>query len=105
MKYEEILALLDKGFTPDQVMALAQTPAQEEQKQEVIEPPETPPAIIHERVVEEQPEPEWAKQIREDMKQLRNSIHAQAIQQDLGKGEPKKETAEDALMAVLGGGK
>ena len=104
MKYEEILALLDKGFTPDQVMTLAQTPAQEEQKQEVIEPPETPPAIIHERVVEEQPEPEWAKQIREDMKQLRNSIHAQAIQQDLGK-EEKKETAEDALMAVLGGGK
>lgn len=104
MKYEEILALLDKGFTPDQVMALAQTPGQEEQKQEVIEPPETPPAIIHERVVEEQPEPEWAKQIRDDMKQLRNSIHAQAIQQDLGK-EEKKETAEDALMAVLGGGK
>ena len=104
MKYDEILALLDKGFTPDQVMALAQTPAQEEQKQEVIEPPETPQAIIHERVVEEQPEPEWAKQIRDDMRQLRNSIHAQAIQQDLGK-EEKKETAEDALMAILGGGK
>lgn len=104
MKYDEILALLDKGFTPDQVMALAQSPDPAEQQQEVVEPPETPPAIIHERVVEEQPEPEWAKQIREDMKQLRNSIHAQAIQQDLGK-EEKKETAEDALMAVLGGGK
>ena len=104
MKYEEILALLDKGFTPEQVMALAQTPAQEEQKQEVIEPPETPPAIIHERVVEEQPEPEWARTLREDMKSLKNTVHAQAIQQDLGK-EEKKETAEDALMAILGGGK
>lgn len=102
MKYEEILALLDKGFTPDQVMTLAQTPAQEEQKQEVIEPPETPPAIIHERVVEEQPEPEWAKKLNENITGLKNAIHAQNIQQDLGKGD-KKETPEDAMMAVLGG--
>ena len=106
MKYEEILALLDKGFSPDQVMQLCKAPEQQpaEQPKELIEPPETPPAVIHERVVEEQPEPERARTLREDMKNLKNAVHAQAIQQDLGK-EEKKETAEDALRAVLGGGK
>lgn len=111
MKYEQILALLDKGFTPDQVMTLstAPEPQPEEMKEEgpapvQLDPPETPPAVIHERVVEEQPEPEWARTLREDMKNLRNAVHAQAIQQDLGK-EDKKETAEDAMLAVLGGGK
>lgn len=110
MKYEEILALLDKGFTPDQVLQLSTAP--EPQPEEVkedgpapvqLDPPETPPAVIRERVIEEQPEPEWARTLRDDIKSLRNAVHAQAIQQDLGKGEPKKETAEDAMMAVLGG--
>ena len=109
MKYEEILALLDKGFTPDQVMTLASspepqpTPIQEEDPVPVqLDPPEAPTAIIHERVVEEQPEPEWAKKLNENITGLKNAIHAQNIQQDLGKGE-KKETPEDVMMAVLGG--
>ena len=109
MKYEQILALLDKGFTPDQVMQLstAPEPQPEEMKEEgpapvQLDPPETPPAIIHERVVEEQPEPAWAMALKQEIGQLKNAIHAQAIQQDLGKDD-KKPTAEDAMMAVLGG--
>ena len=110
MKYEEILKLLDKGFTPDQVMQLASAPEpqpepvkQEEPVPVQLDPPETPVAVIHEKVVEEQPEPEWAKKLNENITGLKNAIHAQNIQQDLGKGE-KKETPEDVMMAVLGGG-
>lgn len=111
MKYEQILALLDKGFTPDQVMALstAPEPQPEEMKEEgpapvQLDPPETPPAIIHERVVEEQPEPDWARKLNENITRMTNALHAQNIAQDIGRDD-KKPTAEDAMMAVLGGGK
>lgn len=110
MKYEEILKLLDKGFSPDQVMQLASAPEpqpepvkQEETAPVHLDPPETPVAVIHEKVVEEQPEPEWAKRLNENITGLKNAIHAQNIQQDLGKGK-KNETPEDVMMAVLGGG-
>ena len=110
MKYEEILKLLDKGFSPDQVMQLATAPEpkaepiQEEAPAVQLDPPETPPAVIRERVVEEQPEPEWARKLNENLTRLTNTMHAQAIQQDLGK-EEKKETPEDIMLGMLGGQK
>lgn len=110
MKYDEILKLLDKGFSPDQVMTLATAPEpvapeirEEEPAPVQLEPPETPPAVIRETVVEEQPEPEWAKKLNENLTRLTNTMHAQAIAQDLGK-DKKPETPEDIMLGILGGG-
>ena len=108
MTYEQILALLDKGFSPDQVMQLrtapdpAPTPIKEEAPAVQLDPPETPPAVIRERVVEEQPEPEWARKLNENITRMTNAIHADHIAQDLG--EEKTPSAEDVMLEVLGGG-
>lgn len=110
MKYSEIVELLEKGFSPDQIMQLSAAPepqpepiAEEAPAPVQLDPPETPPAVIRERVVEEQPEPAWAKALNERIGQLTTAIHAQAIKQDIG--EPKKETPEDVMMGILGGNK
>ena len=107
MTYSEIVKLLDKGFTPDQIMALHDTPAPEQVPPTDPEPtpapvPETPPAVVNEYV--EPAEPEWAKKLNENITSMKNAIYAQNIQKDLGTDAPEK-TAEDVLLDVLGNNK
>ena len=107
MTYSEIVKLLDKGFTPDQIMALHDTPAPEPAPAADPEPtpapvPETPPAVVNEYV--EPAEPEWAKKLNENITSMKNAIYAQNIQKDLGTDAPEK-TAEDVLLDVLGNNK
>ena len=107
MTYSEIVKLLDKGFTPDQIMALHDTPAPEQVPPADPEPtpapvPETPPAVVNEYV--EPAEPEWAKKLNENITSMKNAIYAQNIQKDLGTDAPEK-TAEDVLLDVLGNNK
>lgn len=107
MTYSEIVKLLDKGFTPDQIMALHDTPAPEPAPAADPEPtsapvPETPPAVVNEYV--EPAEPEWAKKLNENITSMKNAIYAQNIQKDLGTDAPEK-SAEDVLLDVLGNNK
>lgn len=108
MKYAEIEKLLDKGFTPDQIMALAAgavSPAE-------TAPAETPADPAAPETVEQssQPvrteyvepaEPEWAKKLNENINGMKRAIQAQNIAQDLSNGE-KPVTAEDVLLEVIG---
>lgn len=110
MKYNEIVKLLDNGFTPDQIMALVngQAPAAEQAPEAVpvTDPaaaPPTPediaPAVVTEYV--ESKEPEWARKLNENINSMKNAIYAQNIQQDMSGGE-KPETAEDIMLGMIG---
>ena len=106
MTYSEIVKLLDKGFTPDQIMALHDTPAPapaaDPEPAPAADPAAAPaaaPAVVTEYV--EPQEPEWAKKLNENITSMKNAIYAQNIQKDLGTGAPEK-TAEDVLLDVLG---
>ena len=105
MTYSEIVKLLDKGFKPDQIMALHDTPAPAPAADPEPAPaadPEPAPAVVTEYV--EPSEPEWAKRLNENITSMKNAIYAQNIQKDLGTGAPEK-TAEDVLLDVLGNNK
>lgn len=104
MKYEQILALLDKGFTPEQVMALQSAPdpavvpdPQPEAQPEQVQQQEPAPA----EPVQEA-EPEWAKKLNENIQRMTNAIHAQNIAQDIsGQGSQQPETAEQILTGLI----
>lgn len=109
MTYSEIVKLLDKGFTPDQIMALHDTPAPslaaDPEPAPAADPaaaPASTPAVVTEYV--EPTEPEWARKLNENITSMKNAIYAQNIQKDLGTGAPEK-TAEDVLLDVLGNNK
>lgn len=103
MKYDQILALLDKGFTPEQVMALQSAP------DPVI--PEPQPEPQSEQVPQQEPapaepvqeaEPEWAKKLNDNIQRMTNAIHAQNIAQDIsGQGSQQPETAEQILTGLI----
>lgn len=111
MTYSEVVKLLDKGFTPDQIMALHDMPAPEPAPAADPAPapaadptpaPAAAPAVVTEYV--EPAEPEWAKKLNENINSMKNAIYAQNIQKDLGNGAPEK-SAEDVLLDVLGNNK
>lgn len=109
MTYSEIVKLLDKGFTPEQIMSLhdspAPAPAADPEQAPAADPAAAPapaPAVVTEYV--EPQEPEWAKKLNENITSMKNAIYAQNIQKDLGTDAPEK-TAEDVLLDVLGNNK
>lgn len=115
MTYTEIVKLLDKGFTPDQIMTLhdapeatpapAADPTPAPEPAPVADPTPAPaaaPAVVNQYV--EPAEPEWAKKLNENITSMKNAIYAQNIQKDLG-GTPPEKTAEDVLLDVLGNNK
>ena len=108
MKYSEIVGLLDKGFTPEQIMALhdqpapaAEYPASDPEAPVAMDVPETKPATVTEYV--EPAEPEWAKKLNENITAMKNAIYAQNIQKDMSGGEQPK-TAEQTLLDIMGSG-
>ena len=97
MKYNEILALLDKGLTPDQIMNLAEAPSPAEQLNP--EPVQEIETAIQSAPVQEQA-PEWATQLNANIQRMTNALHANAI---LNAQQPDVApmTAEDALAAII----
>ena len=108
MKYAEIEKLLDKGFTPDQIMALAAgtVPQAEAAPAETPVDPAAPETVeqssqpVRTEYVEPA-EPEWAKKLNENINGMKRAIQAQAIAQDLSDGK-KPETAEDIMLGMIG---
>ena len=95
MQYNEILALLDKGLTPDQIMGLQNAPSP-------VTTPETVQEI--ETAIEQAPAqdqaPEWAVTLNQNIQRMTNALHASAIM-NAQQPEVKPQTAEDALAAVI----
>ena len=93
MQYNEILALLDRGLTPDQIMNLQNAPAPAEEPQEAT-PQEADPVPQPEKA------PEWAVTLNQNIQRMTNALHASAIM-NAQQPEVKPQTAEEALAAII----
>lgn len=101
MNFAEIEKLLDKGFTPEQIMQLQDAPKQpasddarigDAQKQDPTPAPAPDPAAA----------PDWAQALTESISGLRKTIQAQALaaaQQSAPKSVD--DMAQDALAAII----
>lgn len=104
MKYEQILALLDQGFTPEQVMSLnaAPEPVAAPEPHPEVEPEQAPQQELAPAAPVQESEPEWAKELNKNIQRMTNAIYAQNIAQDIsGQGSQQPETAEQILTGLI----
>lgn len=97
MTYEQIMSLLDKGMTPDQVMEIMRAPAPEpEQQQEPAQQPEP-------QQTEQQPEPaqqpDQSGAILAALDKLTKTVQAAAI---LGSRQPETPPPQTSSDIILG---
>lgn len=98
MTYEQILALLDKGLSPADIIGLSNAaPVQPAEEAPAADP--TPEAPAPEAPAQETA-PEWATALKMSIDRMTNAMHANAIMQQ--QQPPVKElTAETALASIL----
>ena len=105
MTYDQITSLLDRGFTPDQITALARAdPSQEEPNTEPEEPrPEEPRP---EEPEPEEPEPKEQEQnqfeqIRMELDSLKQSIQKNNVLTKSFEKMDESNTVEDILAGFI----
>lgn len=99
MTYDQILNLLNQGFTPADVMALQQMPAPAPAPDPAPAPapaPDPAPAPAP----QPDPAPAWAEELNQSIKLMTNAMHANAIMQQQ-QPEVKTITAEEALANII----
>ena len=95
MKYTEILALLDRGLTPEQIIGLQSAPPPvPEQPAEPDPVPAQPVEPAADQV------PEWAQQLNQSINRMTNALHANAIM-NAQQPDVKPQTAEEALAQII----
>lgn len=105
MTYEQITSLLDRGFTPDQIIALARAdPSQEEPNPEPEEPrPEEPrpEGPEPEEPEPEEPEQNQFEQIRMELDSLKQSIQKNNVLTKSFEKVDESNTVEDILAGFI----
>lgn len=97
MTYDQILNLLNQGFTPADVMALQQMPAPDPAPDAAPAPaPDPAPAPAP----QPDPAPAWAEELNQSIKLMTNAMHANAIMQQQ-QPVPKQITADEALANII----
>jgi hypothetical protein len=97
MTYDQILNLLNQGFTPADVMALQQMPAPAPAP-DPAPAPAPDPAPTH--APQPEPTPAWAEELNQSIKLMTNAMHANAIMQQQ-QPAPKTITADEALANII----
>lgn len=101
MTYDQILNLLNQGFSPADVMALQQAPAPSHAPTPDPVPAPTPdPAPAPAPVPMPDPAPAWAEELNQSIKLMTNAMHANAIMQQQ-QPAPKTLTADEALANII----
>lgn len=114
MNYSEIMGLLDKGFTPDQIMTLtgSAVTATPEDGGKDVETPEEEPETVVETKPEEQSNSQTGlveevngvitqlKELRSQMDSMRKAFQKEAIQTD-SINTPTQVSAEEALAELI----
>ena len=93
MTYDQIMSLLDKGMTPDQVMEIMRAPAPEPQQETAPEPaqPEQPPEPVQ--------QPDQSGAILAALDKLTKTVQAAAI---LGSRQPETPPPQTSSDIILG---
>lgn len=100
MNYAQILNLLDRGLTPDQIMGLQAAPdpvpaAAPAPAEDHAPAPAPAPAPADPDAV-----PAWAAELTQTIGRMTNALHASAIMNSQ-QPEVQPETPEDALAAII----
>lgn len=95
MTYDQIMSLLDKGMTPDQVMEIMRAPAPEPEPQQETAPepvqPEQPPEPVQ--------QPDQSGAILAALDKLTKTVQAAAI---LGSRQPETPPPQTSSDIILG---
>ena len=97
MNFAEIEKLLDKGFTPEQIMQLQDAPADDAASKDAADQKNDPAPAPDPAAA-----PDWAQALTESISGLRKTIQAQALaaaQQSAPKSVD--DMAQDALAAII----
>lgn len=97
MTYDQILALLDRGMTPADILALNAAPAPAPAPDPAPDPAPAPapdPAPAPARA------PAWAEELNNSIKLMTNAMHANAIMQQQ-QPAPAQITADQALANII----
>lgn len=97
MTYDQILNLLNQGFTPADVMALQQAPAPDPAPDPAPAPAPDPAPTP---APQPDPAPAWAEELNQSIKLMTNAMHANAIMQQQ-QPAPKQITADEALANII----
>lgn len=103
MRYEEIINLLDRGFTPDQITALTGAPAPDPEPAPADpEPdPEPTPADPEPAPADPEPDPEITG-LRSEIENLKKQLQAQNIKtQSVSILPGDRETVESVLATII----
>lgn len=101
MTYDQILNLLNQGFSPADVMALQQMPAPAPDPTPDPAPAPTPdPAPAPTPAPMPDPAPAWAEELNQSIKLMTNAMHANAIMQQQ-QPAAKTITADEALANII----
>ena len=98
MTVNEIMKLLDAGYTKEEISAL-EAPAPEA-KPEPVPAPEAKPEAKPEPAPEPEAEPTLADVLKQ-MAKLTATIQANALAQTQINGQPKAPTAEDMIAQII----
>lgn len=103
MRYEEIINLLDRGFTPDQITALtgAAAPDPEPAPAEQEPDPEPAPADPEPAPADPEPDPEISR-LNGEIENLKKQLQAQNIKtQSVSILPGDRETVESVLATII----
>lgn len=102
MTYEQITSLLDRGFTPDQITALARAdPSQEEPIHEPEEPRPEGPEQQEPEQQEPEPENNQFAQIKAELDSLKQSIQKNNVLTKSFEKVDESNTVEDILAGFI----
>ena len=103
MRYEEIINLLDRGFTPDQITALtgAAAPDPEPAPAEQEPDPDPAPADPEPAPADPEPDPEISR-LNGEIENLKKQLQAQNIKtQSVSILPGDRETVESVLATII----
>lgn len=99
MTYEQIMSLLDKGMTPDQVMEIMRAPAPEPEPEQKQEPAQQPEPQQPEQPPEPAQQPDQSGAILAALDKLTKTVQAAAI---LGSRQPEIPPPQSSSDIILG---
>lgn len=97
MTYEQIMSLLDKGMTPDQVMEIMRAPAPEPQQETAPEQESTQP----EQQTEPAQQPDQSGAILAALDKLTKTVQAAAILGSRQPETPPPQSSSDIILSSI----
>lgn len=101
MTYDQIMSLLDKGMTPDQVMEIMRAPAPEPEPEPQQEPAQQPEPQQPEQQPEPAQQPDQSGAILAALDKLTKTVQAVAILGSRQPETPPPQTSSDIILSSI----